>query len=71
MTIARAIQDHLGTSAQDVAATVGEHPAAWSLHVSGRRDPTSRKVQTWCQRAGVALTIHPDGALTIARQEAP
>lgn len=66
MTIALAIQSHLGLSARDTAARVGEHPVAWSMYCRGKRDPSGGKIQGWLDRLGLTLTWGPAGRVNLA-----
>jgi transcriptional regulator with XRE-family HTH domain len=65
VTVATAIQAHLGLTGKDAAERVGEHPVAWSMYCRGKRDPSAHKIQCWLDRLGLTLTWGPAGRVTL------
>lgn len=61
MNPAEAIQAHIGGTQRAVAELVGEHEVSWGEYIRGRKSPSARKIETWCERAEVDLVCEREG----------
>lgn len=63
--IAAAIHAHVTGTDAIVGARVGEVAQTWNAYRRGRIRPGEAKIAEWCRRAGLSVTLLPDGTVRV------
>lgn len=63
--IAAAIHAHVTGTDAVVGARVGEVAQTWNAYRRGRIRPGEAKIAEWCRKAGLSVTVLPDGSVRV------